>query len=183
MMRGNRHRHHAVLFVILSTAALFPALACSPDSASQRSFNKRTTHSAASHEPLVDDAPLIVEVVAREFGWRYRVIVATGDGNLDCLAESENELHLPANSEVELRIASDDYLCTFAVPRLSVRKLAVPNLVFPVALRTGPAGRFDVEADATCGMKYLIESKPSVIVVESTNQFQQWMQICQSRGG
>jgi cytochrome c oxidase subunit 2 len=121
------------------------------------------------------DRPLTVAVTARDYGWIYSLAGPDGQWKTSDDVISENELHLPRDREVELLVQSEDYVCTFDVPGLQLRKVAVPELVFPVKLRTPSGGKFNVVADPMCGMRYLVEGKPGLVVVEPAADFQSWI--------
>ena len=70
----------------------------------------------------------------------------TGDDGLD-----KRHLHLPAHTEVKLRLHSMDYLYSFALPHLDPKEIAIPDLEFSLSFTTGPEGTFDLLGDQLCG--------------------------------
>ncbi len=67
-------------------------------------------------------APVRVEVIGHKWWWEFRY---PDNGNI----VTANELHIPADRDVELLLTSEDVVHSFWVPRLAGKRDALPNHV------------------------------------------------------
>ena len=86
----------------------------------------------------------VAEVTARQFEWRIRYpdperVFRDEDDVRKWLRNPEpddlyavNDLHVPSNRPVQIRLRSDDVQHSFFVPELRVKQDAVPGLVIPI---------------------------------------------------
>jgi cytochrome c oxidase subunit 2 len=86
----------------------------------------------------------IAEVTARQFEWRIRYPDPGRELSSEELVEdwlrnpkpddlyTVNDLHVPSNRPVQIRLRSDDVQHSFFVPELRVKQDAVPGLVIPI---------------------------------------------------
>jgi cytochrome c oxidase subunit 2 len=73
-------------------------------------------------------APVRVEVIGHKWWWEFRY---PEHGNI----VTANELHIPADRDVELLVTSDDVIHSFWVPRLAGKRDAIPNHVNRIVTR------------------------------------------------
>ncbi len=97
---------------------------------------------------------IVVEVTGDEFNWYFRYpgpdgVLGTSDDR-----HSVQDLFLPDNSDVELRLNSKDYLYSFALPELGLQEIAVPGLDFQLQFTTRDEATLDLMGDQFCGFAH-----------------------------
>ena len=104
--------------------------------------------------PLLDDGrvmPPIAEVTGRQFEWRIRYPGADGDLNTEDDLFDVNELHVPMDEPVVLRIQSEDVLHSFFLPNLRIKQDVVPGMRQHVWFKAIKDGEFDIVCAELCG--------------------------------
>ena len=97
---------------------------------------------------------IVIDVVGDDFNWYFRYpgmdgILGTGDDE-----HSVQDLFLPDNAEVKLKLNSNDYLYSFALPDLNLKEIAVPGLNYEIDFSTGSAKTLDLLGDQFCGYSH-----------------------------
>lgn len=64
---------------------------------------------------------------------------------------TKSELKLPTNTDVVIHLRSHDYIYVFSCPELNLKEIAVPELEFSLAFRTGGCGQYELAMDPMCG--------------------------------
>lgn len=119
--------------------------------------------------------PPLAEVTGRQFEWRIRYagkdgIVGTPDDVLIV-----NDLHVPANEEVVLRIKSQDVLHSFFLPNLRLKQDVVPGMKQHVWFKANSTGVFDIVCAELCGWgHYKMRGR---LTVESRDDFNRWLDL------
>jgi cytochrome c oxidase subunit II len=122
--------------------------------------------------------PPLAEVTGRQFEWRIRYagkdgVVGTPDDVLIV-----NDLHVPVNEEVVLRIKSQDVLHSFFLPNLRLKQDVVPGMKQHVWFKANSKGVFDIVCAELCGWgHYKMRGR---LTVESRDDFNRWLDL-QSR--
>jgi cytochrome c oxidase subunit 2 len=83
------------------------------------------------------------------------------------------DVHLPTNTPTRIRLMSDDYVYTFAVPHFGVNQIAVPEMVFPVDLQPTAVGTYELLGDQLCG--YAHPALLGKLVVDTEAGFTAWL--------
>jgi cytochrome c oxidase subunit 2 len=136
----------------------------------------------------------IVEVVAQQWNWSYRLPGKDGklgtvhsrfvsdtnpfgmnpadaNGRDDILVASP-ELHVPLGQPVKLQLRSKDVLHNFAVAQLRVKMDLVPGMVTYTWFTPTRTGTFDLLCQELCGVgHYVMRGR---IVVDEPGAFQAW---------
>ena len=76
-------------------------------------------------------------------------MLGTGDDR-----HSVQDLYLPDNSEVDLKLKSNDYVYTFALPKLGMQEIAVPGLDFELQFTTQGEQTMQLKGDQLCGFEH-----------------------------
>lgn len=98
--------------------------------------------------------PMVIEVIGEEFNWYFRYPGSDGVlGNQDDLYSRQN-LFLPENTRVKLKLASKDYIYSFALPEISKEEVAVPGMEFYMEFATGKEKRLTLLGDQFCGYSH-----------------------------
>ena len=116
---------------------------------------------------------LTVEVTGREFRWHIRY--PGPDGRLGTADDIRvlGDLHLPAHTKVTVRLTSEDYVYTFALPHIGAKEIAVPEMFFSIAFETDSSGVFEVLGDQLCG--YAHKDLIASLIVQNRADFEAWL--------
>lgn len=130
--------------------------------------------------------PLVVEVTAVQFQWYFRYsgpdrrfgitrpeLVDASEGNPLGIDRHDpasaddvvtSKLVLPEDSDVELRLKSQDVIHSLFIPGFRLKRDAVPGMTSSLRMHTGKAGVFDIACAELCGMgHYKMAAKVEVI--------------------
>jgi cytochrome c oxidase subunit 2 len=150
---------------------------------------------------------LVVRVTAEQFAWNIhyagpdRVFGRTdiklldpqsnpvGIDRTDPAAKDDittlNQLYLPANTPIIVRLRSKDVIHSFGVPEFRVKQDAVPGLTIPIwfipdvttaemRTRTGnPEFQYEIACAQLCGMGHY--RMRGFVTVQTADEFQKWM--------
>lgn len=117
--------------------------------------------------------PEIAEVTGRQFEWRIRY--AGKDGIVGTMDDVHvvNDLHLPVDEEIVLKIKSADVLHSFFLPNLRIKQDVVPGMKQFVWFRATRTGTFDIVCAELCGWgHYKMRGR---ITLESREDFDRWL--------
>jgi hypothetical protein len=64
-------------------------------------------------------------------------------------------LHLPLETDVVLKLESDDFIYIMSNPELGLKQIAVPELTHTLKFHTARIGPFELLADPLCGWRPL----------------------------
>ena len=108
----------------------------------------------AASQPQQRLDSIVIEVTGDEFNWYFRYPGA--DGLLDTSDDrhSVQNLFLPDNSRVNLKLKSNDYVYTFTLPELGMAEIAVPGLSFELQFTTGDEQTLQLRGDQLCGFAH-----------------------------
>lgn len=143
----------------------------------------------------VPDNAYVVEVVAQQWNWSYRLPGRDGKlGTVDARYVSDAnpfgmnpddpngrddvlvanpELHLPVGRPIKLLLRSKDVLHDFTVAQVRVKMDLVPGLVTHVWFTPTRTGSFDVLCEELCGIGHFAMRARMVVDDEAT--FQAWL--------
>ena len=124
-----------------------------------------------SDRSFPDDA-LTLRVVAKQFEWN--ITYPGADGELDTGDDFtvRNQLHLPANEPVVVRLEAEDVIHSFFVPELRVKQDAVPGMTIPVWFEATGTGDFEIACAELCGLGHY-RMRASVTIHDPAD-FQSW---------
>ena len=108
----------------------------------------------AAHQPQHRLDSIVIEVTGDEFNWYFRYpgpdgILGTSDDR-----HSVQNMFLPDNSKVNLKLKSNDYVYSFALPELGMEEIAVPELSFELLFTTGDEQTLQLMGDQFCGFSH-----------------------------
>ena len=126
-------------------------------------------------EGTIDDVlkPPLVEVTGRQFEWRIRYAGKDGVIGTPDDVHTVNELHVPVDEEVVVRILSEDVLHSFFLPNLRVKQDVVPGLEQHVWFKPLKEGQYDIVCAELCGWGHY--KMKGQITIESRSQFEAWL--------
>jgi cytochrome c oxidase subunit 2 len=115
---------------------------------------------------------LTVEVIGQQWWWEYRYeFDVDGDGEDDQIITA-NDLVIPTDREIALRIKSNDVIHSWWAPALNGKKDAVPGRVHPLTINSPDPGEFIGQCTEFCGLSHA-EMRIKVIALEP-DEFQGW---------
>lgn len=122
------------------------------------------------HKP---DMEPTVEVTARQFEWRLRYPGKDGKiGTKDDIYHV-NELHVPVDEMILVKLESADVLHDFFLPHLRIKQDAVPGTTIPVWFRATQPGEYDLVCAELCGWgHYKMKGR---LFVESRSDYERWL--------
>ncbi len=117
--------------------------------------------------------PPIAEVTGRQFEWRIRYAGEDGIIGTPDDVQTVNDLHLPVNEEIVLKITSADVLHSFFLPNLRLKQDVVPGMQQFVWFRANKTGTYDIVCAELCGWgHYKMRGR---VRIESRADFDRWM--------
>lgn len=117
--------------------------------------------------------PYTVEVTGRQFEWRFRYPGKDGViGTRDDLYHV-NELHLPVDEEILVKLESADVLHDFFLPHLRVKQDAVPGSTIPVWFKATKTGQYDLVCAELCGWGHY--KMKGQVKIESREEYDAWL--------
>lgn len=148
------------------------------------------------HEPSED--PLVVRVVAQQFAWNVHypgadgvfgptslelideVTNPLGLDRSDPMARDDvvtlNQLHLPVNRAVTIRLSSKDVIHSFSLPVMRVKQDIIPGMEIPVhftPVRENGDQRWEIACAQLCGLSHY--NMRGFLTVESEEEFEAWL--------
>ena len=108
----------------------------------------------AAHHPQQRLDSIVIEVTGDEFNWYF--LYPGPDGVLGTSDDrhSVQNMFLPDNSKVNLKLKSNDYVYTFTLPELGMREIAVPGLSFELQFTTQDEQTLQLRGDQLCGFAH-----------------------------
>ena len=121
--------------------------------------------------PLMDPT---VEVIARQWEWRFRYPGRDGKlGTADDLFGS-NDVHVPMDEDVLVQLKSMDVLHSFALPELRIKQDAVPGMKIPVWFKAIKPGQYEIVCMEHCGARhYAMKGR---LTVEPRAEYEAWLE-------
>ncbi len=98
-----------------------------------------------------ENPEVLVQVSGKQFNWDMTYPGPDNEfGTADDL-ELENQLHVPVNAVVHIRLTSVDVIHSFFVPQLRLKQDALPNRFINVWFEATKAGRYEIPCAELCG--------------------------------
>jgi cytochrome c oxidase subunit 2 len=105
-----------------------------------------------------------IAVIGRQWMWDVRH--AEGRRELD-------ELHVPVNQPILLRLTSEDVIHSFAVPAFRMKQDVVPGKTVGAWFEATQPGRFPIFCDQYCGTKH--SEMNGEVVVQTPEDYAAWL--------
>ncbi len=140
---------------------------------------------------------LVIEVVAQQFAWNFRFpgkdgkfgrrdpkLISDKSGNFIGLDKNDpwaqddittqDELYLPVNQPVVLKITSRDVIHSFFLPNFRVKQDAVPGMISEVWFTPKKTGEYEIACAELCGLNHY-SMRGKLFVVEH-EKFTKWLE-------
>lgn len=111
-----------------------------------------------------DESSLTIDVSARQWWWQ----VSYPDQQIT----TANELHIPINEPVRIKLSSTDVIHSFWIPQLQGKMDAIPGRDNELWIEADKAGVFRGECAEFCGLQHA--NMAFVVVAESRPEFEAW---------
>ncbi len=109
--------------------------------------------------------PLIVDVTAQQFAWSFAY---PGLGNV-----KSNQLVLPKDRRVELRVKTKDVIHSFWVPQFRLKTDTVPGITTKTRVTPDRLGHYDVVCAELCGIGH--STMRQAVRVVPPPEFESWL--------
>lgn len=116
-------------------------------------------------------ARVIIEVHGRLWWWELRYLDERGA----LLAVSANEMHVPVNERVELRLVSDNVIHSFWVPQLHGKLDLIPGKANVLTLRAARPSQYRGFCAEYCGLQHT--HMGLLVVATPRPEFDEWLAL------
>jgi cytochrome c oxidase subunit II len=118
-----------------------------------------------------DAIPLAVR--AKQFEWN--VTYSGPDGRLGTADDFEvrNQLHVPVNRAVSVRLTSEDVIHSFNVPAFRLKQDAVPGMTIMAWFQATVPGEYELGCAELCGLGHY--KMRAVVTVHSAEDYERWL--------
>jgi cytochrome c oxidase subunit 2 len=112
---------------------------------------------------IEDPNAMVIKVTARQWDWSF----SYPEGF------DSNELHLPVNQQVVLKMESMDVIHSFWVPEFRIKQDIVPGRVTEYRITPILLGNYKVRCAELCGASHAYMEKP--VIVTSRDEYDAWV--------
>lgn len=93
----------------------------------------------------------VVQVNGKQFNWDMTYPGPDGEWGTDDDLQLENQLHVPVNKVVHIRLTSDDVIHSFFVSQLRLKQDALPGRFINVWFEATKSGTYEIPCAELCG--------------------------------
>lgn len=115
--------------------------------------------------PDTDENTLVIEVTGRRWWWEVRY----PDSNF----VTANEIHIPVNQPVRIRLISDDVIHSFWVPSLHGKVDMIPGQVNEITLQAETVGSYRGQCAEYCGTQH--GRMAFYVIADTAEGFDAWL--------
>ena len=117
--------------------------------------------------------PLQVQIQAEQFAWNVRY--PGPDGRFDTPDDitTINQLHLPVDQPVLVRLNSKDVIHSFFVAEFRVKQDAVPGMPTQIWFQPTKLGQYEIRCAELCGLGHY--RMRGFVTTEPPESFQEWL--------
>ncbi len=110
---------------------------------------------------------------AQQFEWN--ITYRGPDGQLGTADDFtiRNQLHIPVNQPVVMRMTAEDVIHSFFVPAFRVKQDAVPGMTINVWFEATETGQYELACAELCGLGHY--RMRAMVTVHSVDDYQQWL--------
>ena len=119
-----------------------------------------------------DPRTVRVEVYGQQWGWNFRYPGADGKfGTRDDIV-TFNNLHIPANRPVMVRMQSSDVIHSFYLPNFRIKQDVVPGMTTQLWFQAKETGVFDIGCAQHCGANHY--KMHATLTIDDEAGYGQW---------
>ena len=93
----------------------------------------------------------VVQVNGKQFNWDMTYPGPDGEWGTDDDLQLENQLHVPVNEVVHIRLTADDVIHSFFVPQLRLKQDALPGRFINMWFEATKPGTYEIPCAELCG--------------------------------
>jgi cytochrome c oxidase subunit 2 len=110
---------------------------------------------------------------AQQFEWT--VTYRGPDGQLGTADDFtlRNQLHIPVNQPVVMRMTAEDVIHSFFVPAFRLKQDAVPGMTINVWFQATETGEYELACAELCGLGHY--RMRAMVTVHSVDDYQRWL--------
>jgi cytochrome c oxidase subunit II len=123
--------------------------------------------------PTKQDAPVEVEVYAQQWAWNFRYPGADGKFNTADDIVTLNELHIPVNRPVFLKMKSKDVIHSFYLPNFRTKQDAFPGATTQLWFQATQTGNFEIGCAQHCGVSHY--KMRGFLTISSPEDYATWL--------
>ncbi|MFI5289445.1 MAG: cytochrome c oxidase subunit II [Polyangia bacterium] len=123
--------------------------------------------------PTAKDHPVEVEVYAQQWVWNFRLAGPDGKFNTPDDVVTINDLHLPVNTPVFVKIKSKDVIHSFYLPNMRIKQDAFPGSITQLWFEPTKPGQYVVGCAQHCGVSHY--KMHGTMTVESQQEYERWL--------
>lgn len=112
-------------------------------------------------------------VHAQQFEWMVTYRGTDGQLGTDDDFTIRNQLHIPVNQPVVMRLTSEDVIHSFFVPQFRVKQDAVPGWTINVWFEVTEAGEYEIACAELCGQGHT--TMRGRVFVHTAEDYQNWL--------
>ncbi len=118
-----------------------------------------------------DAIPYGIHVQQFEWNFTYR----GPDGQLGTGDDFtvRNQLHIPVNQPVVMRMTAEDVIHSFFIPAFRVKQDAMPGMTINVWFQATEEGEYEIACAELCGLGHY--RMRAMVTVHSADDYQQWL--------
>ena len=156
-------------------------------------FSYPVLHKMRNEMPSPDKA-FNIHIVAEQFAWNIHYPGADGvfgKSNPDLISSQNplgldkedpnakddittiNQLHVPLNQPVLIKLTSKDVIHSFFLPVMRVKQDAIPGVIMPVWFEAIKPGKFEIACAQLCGLGHY--RMKGYFTIETPEAMQTWM--------
>ncbi len=116
-----------------------------------------------------------VEVAAQQWGWNFRYAGPDGKFNTDDDILTFNEMTVPVDTPVFVKLKSKDVIHSFYLPNFRIKQDAIPNALTQMWFQAKKTGDFEIGCAQHCGVNHY--KMRGLLHVVSPRDFTDWQKV------
>jgi len=129
-------------------------------------------HAAYWNYPTAAENPLTVEVMAQQWAWAIRYPGPDGKFNTADDIVTLNDLHVPVNKPVYIKLRSKDVIHSFYLPNFRVKRDAMPGTTTDMWFQATETGAAEIGCAQHCGVNHY--KMRGVLTIQSQADYDTW---------
>ena len=115
----------------------------------------------------------VVQVTAKQFNWE--MLYPGPDGQFATADDKmlENDLNVPVNTKVRVRLTSKDVIHSFFVPQFRLKQDTLPGRTIDVWFEATKPGRYEIPCAELCGFGH--SGMLGHVTVHTPEEYQNWL--------
>jgi len=123
--------------------------------------------------PTKAEAPVTIEVFAQQWSWNFRYPGADGVFNTPDDILSFNDMYIPENTPVFIKLKSKDVIHSFYLPNFRTKQDAFPGAVTQLWFQGTRTGDFEIGCAQHCGVSHY--KMRGFLHIRSKAEFEAWL--------